>query len=142
MHSELVGFFSGRYASAVYAVALCPCLCPSVTGRSSIETAQRIELGIGKAAASFHVPPSCTDTAEITASTKIRLFAFGTSCPELWWWYKRLEMKDEPVSLSSHQRRTRWPCTTQCAATSSVKTPGNHDDQCSRRRSSCLRHAA
>jgi len=40
-------FFTAlRYASAVYAMALCPsvCMSVSVTSRSSIETAERIQL--------------------------------------------------------------------------------------------------
>jgi len=35
------------YASAVLAMALCPCLCPSVISRCSVETDERIELVFG-----------------------------------------------------------------------------------------------
>ena len=48
---------SAVYASAVYAVIVCPSVYLSVTSRSLIKTAERIELGFGMGV-SFHLSHS------------------------------------------------------------------------------------
>ena len=60
-----MGFTARRYAGAVYAVVVCPSVCPSVTNQYCIETNGRIELGFGMEASTL----SCK---EIRLSPKLK----------------------------------------------------------------------
>ena len=68
-------FTERRYASAVYAVVVCPSVCLSVTSQYCIETTGRIDLVLGMEA-SFH--PSHTVLQGNLGTSKIWVFPSGT----------------------------------------------------------------
>ena len=74
MRLATTGLFTARrYASAVFAVIVCPSVCPSVTSRYFIETTGRIELVFGMVA-SFYL----SHYQEIWISPTVRLL-YGVS---------------------------------------------------------------
>ena len=94
-------FTERRYASAVYAIVVCPSVCLSVTSQYCIETTGRIDLVLGMEA-SFHL--SHTVLQGNLGTSKIWVFPSGTVPINFG---LRKFRRGESIALSTTRRRQR-----------------------------------